>query len=155
MNAASFLESMGLGGISLSLELHIVSIAVFRFHGHLQSSVLHETGWIIGGEGVHLKLNDNEISTPIEALAVCDYYSTVWFRNKGVASDEESLPDYRVPPDWVKLDYWDRSQTEPFQNKLGAMGWNIVLQNREHLHHPDIVAMCHQRGWLQAPIHPK
>lgn len=146
--AEGFLERLGLLNVELDLLLHIHFIAVFRFSGINSVSGARGTGWVIGGRLPHLELNDLEIETPLEALAIYALYERSWLDAKGIPDSKGNVPVYRVPPDWNPLSY-----TPGFKDsRLGAItsyiAWNLIPKNRHALIHPDILAKCEERGWF-------
>jgi hypothetical protein len=148
-NAVSFLDHEGLENISIELALHILFIAVFHFTAKQKGRDEPLTGWVVGGHLPHLELNDSEIKTPIEALAIYALYERVWLDAKGVQQDDGRIPPYRLAPDWNLVSY----ATDLTRIRMGAMTsyiqWNILQANASHIRHEEIRERCIRRGFLQ------
>ena len=130
------------------LALHVHFVSVFKFEGISLEDQGEMSGWVIGGRMPHLMLNDDEISTPMEALAIYVLYERNWLDAKGIDEPPGSIPDYRMPPDWHLLSYFN----ELSQLKIGALmafvQWNLIELNKEHVLHPEIRQHCVSRGYI-------
>lgn len=147
--AQSFLESQGVKNVKLDITLHIRFLAVFRFAAVSAKSGKHASGWVIGGRAPHLELNDTEISTPIEALAIYALYLHRWIDFKGIPDPEGSVPIYRVPPSWNPLSFTPGFEESHLGAITSYIAWNLVRKNPDVLPHPDIREKCIRRGWIK------
>lgn len=148
--AAQFLGAVGLREPHLTLELHAHFVAVFRFCATQVNNLSSASGWVVGGSMPHLELNDQEIQTPIEALAIYALYERTWLNAKGMPAPDGSVPIYRVPPDWAPLTFTPGFEDWRMGARVSFIAWNIVRKNPEFLLHADIRAACCKRGWIAA-----
>lgn len=137
----------------MQMELAVRYIVVFRYRGK-DSDGEALGGWIITGNMPLLALNDEEITTPMEALAIYCYFLIPWLDAKGVIDPEGNLPDYRVPPDWLPLAFHGGYEESRIGGITAFIQWKLIEANEEEIVHPDIREYCYRRGWLNRPGAP-
>lgn len=149
--ARDFIENfIGCEIEELHFELLLRFLAVFRYRGR-DADGAPTGGWIVTGNTPLLALNDDEITTPLEALAIYSYYLIPWCFAKGVVDDRGVLPDYRVPPDWEQLSYWDGFEDSRIGATTSYIEWKLIGENEGEIIHPDIREYCYERAWLSRP----
>jgi len=148
LQAHSFLQAKGLqiDGVELALHVHILD--VFRFRGRDPNLCGTVSGWVVGGFAPHLELSDEEIKTPVEALAIYALYMLDWVAAKGVQREDGSVPDYREPEQWEPLTYDHGFKRWHMGSILNFIAWSVLKHYQADLVHPDIRAMCVRKGWL-------
>lgn len=149
--AREFIEDyIGCKITELSLEFCARFIVVFRYHG--RTSEREQTGgWIITGNMPLLSLSDEEITTPLEALAIYSYFLIPWLDAKGDVGGAGCLPDYRVPPEWQRLALNGSYEKSRIDAITGFIEWKLIDANEDEIVHPDIREYCYRRGWLSRP----
>lgn len=145
--ARSFLDFIGFEARELTCELYFRFVAVHHFRGLCKTTQRVTSGWVIGGCAPHLRLSDEEISNPIEALAIYSFFERLWIDRKGVPEPDGSVPEYRLPPDWDLVTY------EGFlESQLGGyvnyFSWVLASANKDSIIHPEIYTMGEKRGWF-------
>jgi hypothetical protein len=143
---------MGIVADEVSIALLARCIAVYRYKGHSGSDGDKFSGWVVCGNIPFLDFNDDEIKTPIEALALYVWFLSLWMRKKGKV-DGESVPQFKVPPDWAPLTYEYGSANSYEKWRMGAVTnyveWHLIPANEAHVVHPEIRDRCIRRGWIQ------
>ncbi|MBL8048218.1 MAG: hypothetical protein JNJ45_06000 [Chthonomonas sp.] len=152
IRAQSFLESHGLERVVLKSELLIAFYHVFRFSGVFTPGMNQVSGWVVGGNVPHLQLNDDEITTPIEALAIYALYLDDWIGANGAQREDGSIPAYRIPENWELLSISNSYQEWNMGTVYQCIRTNIVPNNVQHLIHHDIFEKCKKRGWLNVLV---
>jgi hypothetical protein len=145
--AQSFLDFIGFEARELNCELYFRFMAVFRFRAACKTTNRITSGWVIGGSAPHLRLSDEEISTPIEALAIYSFFLRHWADMKGVPQADGSVPEYRLPPDWELVTYEGFLETQ-LGSYQSYFSWVLAKANKDSIVHPEIYAMCEKRGWF-------
>lgn len=115
---------------------------------HLQVEGDPEGAWIIGGEVPYLLFSDAELKSPMDAVALYAWFFFLWEKHEGVGSEENSLPDYRVPPDWEEFAFADLYKTR-FKEMAIFMGTVLVRMNPDEVCHPEIRARCIRAGFIR------
>lgn len=135
---------------NLELRLAIRFLNVFHFRGRYWSDGEPYSGWVVGGNCPFLEFNDDEIETPMEALAMYSWFIMIWAMKKGVDDPPGSIPVYRVAPNWEPLSFFPGFD----ESRIGAItsfiGWKLVGEYLDEIRHPEVRARCIQRGWFNA-----
>lgn len=148
--ARDYIETfIGCALADLRMDLLARFIAVFHYRGVRDERALG--GWIVTGNMPLLSLSDEEISTPIEALAIYAYFLIPWLDAKGQVAECDDLPDYRVPPDWQLLTLNGTYEDSRIDAITSFISWRLIEANESEIVHPEIREYCYRRGWLARP----
>lgn len=147
--AKSLLQFLDVDHAELELSLLVHFVGVCHFKGKDRQTGRNATGWIVGGGLPHLELSDNEIKTPIEALAIYALYEKTWLDAKGIPKDDGSVPIYRVPPKWTPLTFSPGWEVWRMGALTSFLAWTLVRKNADALMHPEIRERCMRRGWIK------
>lgn len=126
--------------IDIEMLERFISVAHYRTPG------ARDTGWIVGGRMPFLYLSDEEIETPIEALAI---YSHLCFAFVNPRVPPEGRPDYRIAPDWEPLTVDPGYEESRIGGICTYLSWRVVSDNPDEIRNPEIREMCLRRGWLK------
>lgn len=145
----SFLQHDGRIVKRLSLELLVRFVSVYRYEASDPDESGEYSGWVIGGNIPFLELSDEEVNTPIEAIAVYALSLYPWLRAKGVDQPVGSIAAYCVPPHWHPLTFAPGYEESRIGGITTFMEWHLIPANPTDVLHPEIRECCVQRGWLR------
>lgn len=140
------IESITAVNLQLALIAHV--IAVFRWSGVDRKGGQDCAGWLVGGTIPHLVLNDDEIITPVEAIAIYALFLKEAINFKGEHMDDDNVPKYRMPTDWSILTFENGFKEKGVGFVYNWIIWIILRRNSNEIHNSYIRQVLLKKGWI-------